>query len=104
MVSLIYKDSKTAKNFFESLVWYEFAIHVCHRQSKGTNFSELPSEPSDVKPFILQARDKGASSWLNAMPIGELDFQLNKEEFRDALRLRSNMKLDNLPTYCPCGS
>ena len=30
MASLIYKESGTAKNFFESLVWYEFAIHVCH--------------------------------------------------------------------------
>ena len=58
--------------------------------------------PLDMKPFILQARDRGASSWLNALPIEELDFQLNKEEFRDALRLRYNMKLDNLPTYCPC--
>ena len=59
--------------------------------------------PMDMKPFILQARDRGASSWLNAMPIEELDFQLNKEEFRDAIRLRYNMNLDNLPTYCPCG-
>ncbi len=28
---------------------------------------------------------------------------MNKEEFRDAIRLRYNMNLDNLPTYCPCG-
>ena len=50
-----------------------------------------------LRGSTVQARDRRASSWLNA-----LDFQLNKEEFRDALRLRYNMKLDNLPTYCPC--
>ena len=70
------------------------------RKEKIRNVDEKVS--LDMKPFILQARDRGASSWLNALPIEELDFQLNKEEFRDALRLRYNMKLDNLPTYCPC--
>ena len=60
--------------------------------------------PPDIKPFVTQARDKGASSWLNALPIEELDFQLNKEEFRDALRLRYNRKLEDLPLMCPCGS
>ena len=60
--------------------------------------------PPDIKPFVTQARDKGASSWLNALPIEELDFQLNKEEFRDALRLRYNRKLEDLPSMCPCGS
>ena len=72
------------------------------RKLKIKNVDE--KAPLEMKQFILQARDRGASSWLNAMPIEELDFQLNKEEFRDALRLRYNMKLDNLPTYCPFGN
>ena len=59
--------------------------------------------PTNTIPFVNQARDKGASSWLNALPIEELKFVLNKEEFRDALRLRYNIDLDNLPTTCPCG-
>ena len=52
---------------------------------------------------VKQARDKGASSWLNALPIEEMAFTLNKEQFRDALRLRYNLNLDNLPSSCPCG-
>ena len=59
--------------------------------------------PTNTIPFVNQARDKGASSWLNALPIEELKFVLNKEEFRDALRLRYNIDLENLPTTCPCG-
>ena len=57
----------------------------------------------EMKTQVTQARDKGASSWLNALPIAELDFQLNKEEFHDALRIRYDQKLSNLPTSCPCG-
>ena len=59
--------------------------------------------PEQKKPYMQQARGKGASSWLNALPIQEQHFLLNKEEFRDALRLRYNLTLDNLPTTCPCG-
>ena len=47
--------------------------------------------PDDIKPFLIQARDKGASSWLNALPIQEQNLDLNKEEFQDALRLRYNL-------------
>ena len=56
-----------------------------------------------MKPYVKQACDKGASSWLNALPIREQNLDLNKEEFKDALRLRYNMPLKNLPTTCPCG-
>ena len=35
-----------------------------------------------TKTLVEQARDKGASSWLNALPLEEMDFMLNKQEFR----------------------
>ena len=57
----------------------------------------------ETKLFVKQAQDKGASAWLNALPIEELGFYLNKEQFWDALRLRYNLKLENLPHQCPCG-
>ena len=57
----------------------------------------------NIGTFVKRARDKGASSWLNALPIEDQDFVLNKEEFRDALRLRYNIPLDNLQSTCPCG-
>ena len=47
--------------------------------------------------------DKGASSWLNAIPIEENGQALNKQEFRDSLCLRYNLPLPNLPSYCACG-
>ena len=71
---------------------------------KKQEIKEIDAKLSaESKPFIEQARDKGASSWLNALPIEELNFVLNKEEFRDALRLRYNIQLDNMPSTCACG-
>lgn len=61
------------------------------------------SLPEHLKTFVEQTRDKGASSWLNALPIKEQHLTLNKEEFRDSLRLRYNLPLSGLPTNCPCG-
>ena len=55
-------------------------------------------------PAILtDARDKGASSWLNAVPLVDQGLVLNKQEFRDSLRLRYNMPLFDLPNKCFCG-
>jgi len=46
--------------------------------------------PDDLKRQAEVASEKGASSWLSVLPIGEHGFHLHKGEFRDALRLRYN--------------
>ena len=50
----------------------------------------------DLLQAVQQTRDKGASSWLNAIPIEEHGLALNKQEFRDSLCLRHNLPLPNL--------
>ena len=57
----------------------------------------------EQKLYVEQARDNGASSWLNTLPIHEQQLDLSKTEFRDALHLRYNLPLKDLPTQCPCG-
>ena len=52
---------------------------------------------------VNQLRDKGASSWLSALPLQEHGLVLNKSEFRDALAIRYNQKLKGLPEKCACG-
>ena len=49
----------------------------------------------DLLQAVQQTRDKGASSWLNAIPIEEHGLALNKQEFRDSLCLRYNKKNKN---------
>ena len=52
---------------------------------------------------VHQAREKGASSWISVRPSNEHGFVLNKSEFRDAVSLRYNRKVKNLPSTCACG-
>lgn len=80
-----------------------------HQQSLKATYLKSKMEtidaslPSDLLPLVNQARDKGASSWLNAIPLEEQGLQLNKQEFRDSLRIRYNLPLSGLPSYCACG-
>ena len=48
--------------------------------------------------------EKGSSSWLTVLPLKEHGFNLNKSEFRDALCLRYDWQLKNLPQHCVCGT
>ena len=47
--------------------------------------------------------EKGASSWLSALPISEHGFALHKGAFRDALCLRYGWRPPHLPSQCVCG-
>ena len=62
------------------------------------------SVPRDVHRNLLQAREQGASSWLSALPLEKHGFVLNKSEFRDAIALRYNRHIENLPSLCVCGN
>ena len=76
-------------------------------QRRAAAKSRIDRIDESLSPDLLQAvqqtRDKGASSWLNAIPIEEHGLPLNKQEFRDSLCLRYNLPLPNLPSYCACG-
>ena len=50
------------------------------------------------------ARKKGASNWLTVIPLKEMDFDLNKWEFCDAVRLRYDWPIPDNPSVCICGS
>ena len=45
----------------------------------------LPSKPEGA---VELAMEKGASNWLTVILIKETNFNLNKREFRDAIKLR----------------
>ncbi|PFX18036.1 hypothetical protein AWC38_SpisGene17612 [Stylophora pistillata] len=50
-----------------------------------------------------QASERGASSWLTVIPLNDPGYDLNKEEFRDALKLRYNWEFSDIPKRCVCG-
>lgn len=55
-----------------------------------------------IKRNLEELSQPGASSWLGALPLSDQGFNLNKNEFQDALNLRYDKKLKNLPSTCPC--
>ena len=56
-----------------------------------------------MKYTIQLASEKGASSWLNALPLSEHGFDLTKTELRDGIALRCTWEAKNTPAICPCG-
>ena len=48
-------------------------------------------------------QEPGSSYWLNTLPLEDHNYTLNKQEFWDAIRLRYNWPIPNLPSRCACG-
>ena len=65
--------------------------------------SVIDSAPPKMKRMIELASEKAASSRLTVVPVSEMDLNLNKREFRDALNLRYDWPFKDNPTRCACG-
>ena len=63
---------------------------------------KLQLQPTKQKSFS-NLWEKGASSWLTALPLVDFGFVLSKTEFQDALRLRYEIPLLSIPRHCACG-
>ena len=72
-----------------------------YRSTMTTLRSNLPADR--LRLFDVSS-EKGASSWLTALPLKEYGFDLSKGEFRDALSLRYGWRPLDLPLTCTCGS
>ena len=73
------------------------------RQAKAAE--QLRSRlPENLRRCMDLAKEKGASLWLEALPIKEHQFHLSKGEFRDGLCLRYGWTPPRLPVACVCGS
>ena len=69
-------------------------------KSKKTKInSEL--NKNDICSLDL-ASEKGASSWLTAMPLKRCHFDLTKSEFRDGISLRYDWDPVKMPSLCAC--
>ena len=54
--------------------------------------------PEDLRDLVTRHQDRGASFWLEALPLEESDFILSKEVFKDGVRLRYDLPLPDLPS------
>ena len=70
-----------------------------------TELQDILSMLGDEEKKLLKcAGEKGASSWLSALPLKRYGYSLNKQEFRDAICLRYGWKISEMPIHCGCGS
>ena len=60
------------------------------------------SLPTKAKRAAELATEKGSSNWLTVIPLKELDYNLNKKEFRDAIKLRYDWEITDTPMLCAC--
>ena len=77
------------------------------KQEKNQRFTQeferVKSQVSqDLKRCLELAQEKGAGSWLTALPIKALGYVLNMQDFRDSLCLRYGWKIPNTPLFCSC--
>ena len=75
------------------------------QRSQQTKLDILLSEMSQEDQRRTQGNGKkGVSNWLTSLPMKNHGFDLSKQEFRDAIRMRYGWVLDRLPAICVCGS
>ena len=68
-------------------------------------YTEVLNEISNagMKKSLELCGEKGAGSWLTALPLKNAGFLLNKREFIDAICKRYGWNIPNTPPYCACG-
>ena len=70
----------------------------------GRSQEKLHESLNDKTKRIIQlSSEKGASTWLTSLPLKRYGFRLNKQQFWDAICLRYNLKLKEVPKYCQFG-
>ena len=67
-------------------------IQLSTRKQKDDCLSERLEQvknslPTKAKRAVKLGTEKGSSNWLTVIPLKELDYNLNKKEFRDAIKL-----------------
>ena len=74
-------------------------------QSQKETLQQLTQQMSSLLQRKLAiAQEVGASNWLTSLPIRAKGFNLNKQEFCDALALRYGWPVEGLPEKCACGA
>ena len=64
----------------------------------------LETAENETKRLMETLNQRGVSNWLTAISTKDQSFDLSKQEFWDAIRIRNNWPLDRIPSTCACGS
>ena len=63
----------------------------------------LQEASEEMERAVKLSQEKGSSIWLSTIPLKEMGFTLNKKEFHDAVSLRYDWEINEIPRKCVCG-
>ena len=72
-------------------------------QQKALRATVYSKASQQLKRQLDHMSRAGDSSWLSARPLKESNLHLSKSDFRDLIRLRYLLPLENRPLTCVCG-
>ena len=76
-------------------------VRSCNRTGATEEAEAIKQKLSSSQQVTMDhASERGASSWLTAIPIAKYGFTLHKQ---DALCIRYGWQPARLPSHCPCG-
>ena len=77
-------------------------LHQITEIQKLERYSVYNQLDEKTKQGIHKNQERGASSWLHVLHHKNPRFTINKEELRDALALKYDRQINNLPSKCSC--
>ena len=75
---------------------------ICNLQNLEQELRKTRSKRGVKRYLRAVYPEKGALSWLSVIPIQDQGYDLNKSEFKDAIKMRYNWKISDLPKTCVC--
>ena len=103
--AIIQQDFQYTSEVVKSQLEAKTDVHKLRREQARQASEHLKVRlPHSLKWSMDLAQEKGASSWLTALPIEEFGFALHKGAFHDALALRYNWQPLHTPSTCGCGA
>ena len=113
--SKMINEKLTSKVLDQQRVYEDISIDVNKAKStikgnKNKQYEKLLEEitnetvTEENSKALEASQEKGASSWLNALPLKSEGFLLDKQSFRDAIYTRYGIPHKRLPSHCVCGA
>ena len=79
-------------------------IQAERKQRQQARLTNLQADMTSAEKRQSDANlECGVSNWLTTLPLKEWGYDLNKQQFWDALRIRYDWNLERLPANCVCG-
>ena len=105
LVDLILKQDTSLENLNRGDVdKIKLELKVDKEVELSRQYNEICSKVSSKTKRALElSREKGASSWLTALPLKSMGYVLNKKEFRDSIHSRYEWNIPDIPKHCACG-